>query len=57
MATDRRYMILNGELLSWQHLDGAYIYQNIHTLDYAPRHVERHAETLRTLSQELFGVE
>lgn len=57
MAIDRRYMILNGELLSWQHLDGAYIYQNIHTLDYAPRHVKRHAEMLRTLSQELFGVE
>lgn len=57
MATDRRYMILNGELLSWQHLDGAYIYQNIHTLNYVPRHVKRHADTLRTLSQELFGVE
>lgn len=57
MATDRRYMIQDGELLLWQHLDGAYIYQNIHTLDYVPRHVKRHAEILHSLSQELFGCE
>ena len=57
MATDRRYMILDGELLAWQHLDGAYIYQNIHTLDYKPRHAKRHTEILRSLSQDLFGVE
>ena len=48
---------MDGELLAWQPLDGAYIYQNIHTLGYQPRHVERHAEILQRLSLELFGVE
>lgn len=57
MATERRYMIMDGELLAWQPLDGAYIYQNIHTLDYRPRHLAHHAEILQRLSQELFGVE
>ena len=50
-------MILDGELLSQQHLEGAYIYQNIHTLDYKPRHVECHAKVLQSLSEELFGIE
>ena len=50
-------MILDGELLTQQHLEGAYIYQNIHTLDYQPRHVEHHVRILQSLAQELFGIE
>ncbi len=50
-------MIMDGELLAWQPLDGAYIYQNIHTLCYQPRHIARHADIIQQLSQELFGIE
>lgn len=50
-------MIMDGELLAWQPLEGAYIYQNIHTLNYRTRHTRRHAEILQTLAMELFGVE
>ena len=50
-------MILDGELLEWQHLAGAYIYQNIHTLEYQPRHIEHHVEILSSLAEELFGIE
>lgn len=57
MATDQQYMIIDGALHQRQHLDGAYIYQNIHTLEWTPRHTERHVEILRTLALELFGIE
>ena len=57
MQDQLRYMILDGELQPWQHLAGAYIYQNIHTLDYQPRHIEHHVEILSSLAEELFGVE
>ena len=57
MQNQLRYMILDGELLEWQHLAGAYIYQNIHTLEYQPRHIEHHVEILSALSEELFGIE
>ena len=50
-------MILDGELQEWQHLTGPYIYQNIHTLEYQPRHIEHHIEILSSLSEELFGIE
>ena len=50
-------MILDGELQAWQHLSGAYIYQNIHTLEYQPRHIEHHTQILSSLAEELFGVE
>ena len=29
-----RYMILNGELLQWQHVEGAYVYQHIQNIIY-----------------------
>ena len=57
MAADRRYMIVDGELLAWQPREGAYIYQYIHTLDYKLRNAEPHIEILHALSQELFGQE
>ena len=57
MQDQLRYMILDGELQQWQHLAGAYIYQNIHTLEYQPRHIEHHIEILSSLSEELFGIE
>lgn len=57
MQDQLRYMILDGELQEWQHLTGPYIYQNIHTLEYQPRHIEHHIEILSSLSEELFGIE
>lgn len=57
MHNQLRYMILDGELQEWQHLMGAYIYQNIHTLEYKPRHTYRHVEILTSLADELFGIE
>lgn len=35
-------------------LEQAYIYQNVHTIGYSPRHLDRHVEILQTLSEELF---
>lgn len=49
-----RYMILNGELLPWQHVEGAYVYQHIHTLDYTPRNLQQHLKIIDQASQSLF---
>ena len=49
-----RYMILNGELLQWQHVEGAYVYQHIHTLDYAPYNLPQHIKIISQASEALF---
>lgn len=49
-----RYMILNGELTEWQHLGGTYVYQHIHTLDYAPYHLSQHLRIIEQASNLLF---
>ena len=49
-----RYMILNGELLQWQHVKGAYVYQHIHTLDYAPYNLPQHIKIISQASEALF---
>ena len=49
-----RYMILNGELLPWQHVEGAYVYQHIHTLDYAPYNLPQHIKIISQASEALF---
>lgn len=49
-----RYMILNGELLPWQHMEGAYVYQHIHTLDYAPYNLPQHIKIICQASEALF---
>lgn len=50
-----RYMILNGELTSWQEVEGAYVYQYIHTLDYVARNIKQHLKILNQSSQALFS--
>lgn len=47
-------MILNGELLQWQHVEGAYVYQHIHTLDYAPYNLPQHIKIISQASEALF---
>ena len=49
-----RYMILNGELLQWQHVEGAYVYQHIHTLDYTPYNLPQHIKIISQASEALF---
>ena len=49
-----RYMILNGELLQWQHVEGSYVYQHIHTLDYAPYNLPQHIKIISQASEALF---
>ena len=49
-----RYMILNGKLLQWQHVEGAYVYQHIHTLDYAPYNLPQHIKIISQASEALF---
>ena len=49
-----RYMILNGELLAWQHVEGAYVYQHIHTLDYTPYNLPQHIKIISQASEALF---
>ena len=53
MGADR-YMILNGELLQWQHVEGAYVYQHIHTLDYTPYNLPQHIKIISQASEALF---
>lgn len=53
MSTER-YMILNGELTPWQSMEGAYVYQHIHTLDYAPYNLLQHIKIIDQASQALF---
>ncbi len=47
-------MILNGELLQWQHVEGAYVYQHIHTLDYTPYNLPQHIKIISQVSEALF---
>ena len=49
-----RYMILNGKLLQWQHVEGAYVYQHIHTLDYTPYNLPQHIKIISQASEALF---
>ena len=49
-----RYMILNGELLAWQHVEGTYVYQHIHTLDYTPYNLSQHIKIISQASEALF---
>lgn len=49
-----RYMILNGEPLQWQHVEGAYVYQHIHTLDYTPYNLPQHIKIISQASEALF---
>lgn len=55
MAERTKYMILNGELAPERALDGTFLYQHIHTLDYQPRHTAAHVGVLNRKSQLLFG--
>ena len=49
-----RYMILNGELLEWPHVEGAFVYQYIHTLNYAPYNLSQHIKIISQASESLF---
>ena len=49
-----RYMILNGELLEWQHVEGAFVYQYIHTLNYTPYNLSQHIKIISQASESLF---
>lgn len=52
-----RYMILNGELLEWQHVEGAFVYQYIHTLNYAPYNLSQHIKIISQASESLFELQ
>lgn len=57
MLTKNRYMIYNGELHPIQLPEETYLYQNIHTLGYKPRHLKHHLDIVTTAANTLWDVE
>ena len=57
MQTENRYMIYNGELQPLQLPEGAFLYQNIHTLGYKPRHLKHHLDIITSSAGTLWGLE
>lgn len=52
-----KYMILNGELLEWRHLDTPYVYQQIHTLAHKARHTADHLRIVSDAASRLFALQ
>lgn len=56
MGTER-YMVLNGELTPWQEMEGAYVYQHIHTLNYTPYMLPQHIKIIDQAASALFELQ
>lgn len=57
MTIPDRYISRDGEIIPGTLSDGAYIFQNIHTLGGKPRHTAAHIDVLRTAARKLLGME
>lgn len=55
MALLDRYMIADGELLAWRMREELHLNQQIHTLNYQPRHTAAHVGVIMRKAQALFG--
>ena len=49
-----KYMVLNGELVTWQPATLPYVFQDLHTLGYRARYVAQHIDFLNIASNKLF---
>lgn len=55
MGSIERYMIEQGVMKLWHHVEGPYLYQEIHTLHHKARSVEQHLRVINGAAEQLFG--
>ena len=49
-------MVADGQIVEWSAMEGLYLYQEIHTLDYRARHLAAHVGVITRRAEELFGL-
>ena len=49
-------MVADGQIVEWRAMEGLYLYQEIHTLDYRARHLAAHIGVITRRAEELFGL-
>ena len=50
-------MVADGQIVEWRAMEGLYLYQEIHTLDYRARHLAAHIGVITRRAEELLGKE
>lgn len=55
MERIERYMIEQGVMKMWHHVEGPYLYQDIHTLHHKARSAEQHLKAINCAAEQLFG--